>query len=209
MPGPSILRINDIFWSFQGEGARFGMPSIFVRLQGCSLHCSFCDTKESWPSKNETPLSEIIAQVEHYGTQYPDSQVVITGGEPLEQDISRLVESLKEKDFFVSIETNGKRFQPVPIDWWTVSPKEAAGYELNPDLAPHVCELKLVVTPGLTIETVQHLRCQVPGAPIFLQPEGFDPQRYQHTFALFRRCREAGIENLRCGIQMHKVYNVK
>lgn len=203
------MNINDIFWSFQGEGSRSGIPSIFIRLQGCSLHCSFCDTKESWPSTHETTMDAVLQRVEELAAMHPGSQAVITGGEPLEQDISQLVSKLKERDFFISIETNGKRYQPVPIDWWTVSPKEASGYELNPDLAGHVSEMKLVVTPGLTTDIIRALRAKVADVPIFLQPQAFDVHRFQNTFDLFRRCSQAGISNIRCGVQMHKVYQVK
>lgn len=205
----SFLNVNDIFWSFQGEGGRMGEPSIFVRLQGCSLHCPFCDTKESWPSKNQTPIETILRRVENLALDYPGSQVVITGGEPLEQDISLLVMGLKERHFFVSIETNGKRYQPVAIDWWTVSPKEAAAFELNPELTPHINELKLVVTPGLTVDIIESLHERVANVSIYLQPQAFDEQRFENTYNLLRRSLQAGVANVRCGIQMHKVYKVK
>ena len=68
MPEPSILKINEIFWSFQGEGVKIGFPSIFIRLAGCQLRCPYCDTKESWEDENAQSMKVegILAKVENY-----------------------------------------------------------------------------------------------------------------------------------------------
>jgi organic radical activating enzyme len=204
----SILKINDIFWSFQGEGLRIGFPSIFLRLAGCSLKCPFCDTKDSWDTGRDMPINEIIAEIDKHRKKYPRSQVVITGGEPLEQDLSELVDALNKKNFFISIETNGLHFQELAIDWWTVSPKDAADYSIHEGLQKKIDEIKLIVNKNLTLDVIKRIRAIGEGVPIFLQPDGYDKDRYKHTFLLFQCCQEEGIKDIRPGIQLHKVYNV-
>ena len=212
MPEPSILGIKEIFWSFQGEGMRVGFPSIFLRFYGCSLQCPYCDSKSSWkPGPGRwMSLPEILGEVETYREKYPGSQVVLTGGEPLEQDLSAIAAALKKKNFFLSLETNGLHFQDLPLDWWTVSPKDVSGYVIHEALLKKVTEIKLVVNKNLTLATIKRLREKLPeGIPIFLQPDGSDRDRYKNTFSLFRRCREEKIGNLRVGVQLHKIYHVR
>ena len=212
MQGPSILKIKEIFWSFQGEGLRVGVPSIFLRLAGCSVQCPYCDTKDSWESDAGAAMSieEILSKIEIYKKKYPQSQVVITGGEPLEQDLSKITAALKKKNFFLSIETNGIHFQDLPIDWWTVSPKDVTGYFIHQELLKKTNEIKLVVNKNLAIDEIKRTRSMVPvSVPIFLQPEANDKDRYINTFSLFRHCQEENFENIKAGIQLHKIYNVK
>ncbi len=217
MPEPSILKISEIFWSFQGEGLKTGIPSIFIRLAGCQLRCPYCDTKDSWDDENARSMKveEILAEVENYKKKYPRSQVVLTGGEPLGQDLSVLVRELKNRNFFLCIETDGVHFQDLPIDWWAVSPKDITGYTIQPDLiaSKRINEIKLVVTPRLKLSKIKEIRETLKGVgegvPIFLQPEGYDKKRYKRTFSLFRSCQEEGLDNIRAGMQMHKVYNVR
>jgi len=212
MQGPSILKINEIFWSFQGEGLRVGVPSIFLRLSGCSVQCPYCDTKDSWESDAGVSLSieEIFSEIEKHREEYPQSQVVLTGGEPLEQDLSGIAAALKKKKYFLAIETNGVHFQDLPVDWWTVSPKDVTGYFIHRDLLKKTNEIKLVVNKSLTLDVIKKVRSVVPvPVPIFLQPEAGDNHRYTHTFSLFRQCQEENLENTRAGIQLHKIYKVK
>lgn len=209
MPELSILKVNEIFWSFQGEGLRAGFPSIFLRLAGCQLGCPYCDTKEAWKSGRWMPLSDIIEELRKQKKKYPASQVVITGGEPMEQDLGDLVEALKMKDFFVAIETNGLEYADLPIDWWTVSPKDVADYDVHEKLTNRIDEIKLIVNNNLTIDVIKRIRDMGDHFPIFLQPDATDNYRYENTFYLFERSQEAGIKDVRPGIQLHKVYSVE
>jgi 7-carboxy-7-deazaguanine synthase len=212
MPEPSILKINEIFWSFQGEGLRVGIPSVFLRFAGCSVQCPYCDSKDSWKSDAGASVSigEILSEIEKHQKKYPQSQVVITGGEPLEQELSEITTALKKKNNFLSIETNGIHFQDLPIDWWTISPKDVTDYFIHEDLLKKINEIKLVVNKSLTIDVIKRTRSIVPvSVPIFLQPEANDNNRYVNTFSLFQQCQEEQLENIRCGIQLHKVYEVK
>lgn len=101
------MQVVEIFKSIEGEGKRTGLPTTFIRFYGCSLRCSYCDTKYSYEGteyKNMT-VDEIIAEVEALGCQ----NITITGGEPLFQlDLLPLLKKLfKAGNYWVNIETNG------------------------------------------------------------------------------------------------------
>lgn len=115
------MKVNEIFYSLQGEGRFTGTAAVFVRLSGCNLRCSFCDTRhESYTRFTE---AEIVARV----SEWPARHVVITGGEPTLQLTRTLVGLLHDAGKFVQIETNGSiALDPElveDIDWITCSPK--------------------------------------------------------------------------------------
>jgi len=98
------LRVNEIFYSIQGESLYSGLPCVFVRLSGCNLRCSYCDTRYAYEDGTEIALNEIIKHVEDYECPL----VEITGGEPLLQnDTPFLIYKLLEKGYKVLLETNG------------------------------------------------------------------------------------------------------
>lgn len=106
------MRVVEIFKSIDGEGKRAGLPTTFIRLYGCNLNCSYCDTRYGCEDSNYTTMSldEIIDKVEDLGV----SCVTLTGGEPLLQtDVKVLIELLNRMNYDVNIETNGSiDFQP-------------------------------------------------------------------------------------------------
>lgn len=115
-----MKKINEIFYSLQGEGFHVGTPAVFVRFSGCNLKCEFCDTRheEGVMMSDE----EILEQV----CQYPCKTVILTGGEPglwVDED---LVAALHKAGKYVCIETNGTCVLPESIDWVTCSPKLGA-----------------------------------------------------------------------------------
>ncbi|MBW2296717.1 MAG: radical SAM protein [Deltaproteobacteria bacterium] len=98
------LIINEIFHSIQGESTFAGRPCTFVRLTGCNLRCTYCDTRYAWSEGQAMALNRIVDRVAAFGCRL----VEITGGEPLFQpDTVRLVETLIEKGYRVLMETNG------------------------------------------------------------------------------------------------------
>jgi len=98
------MKINEIFTSIQGETSFVGLPFTFVRLSGCNLRCSYCDTQYAYAEGTEYFLDTVIAEVNNRAV----SRVVITGGEPLLQDETYILCSrLLDAGFTVLLETNG------------------------------------------------------------------------------------------------------
>lgn len=98
------LRISEIFYSLQGETTRVGLPTVFVRLTGCPLRCSWCDTTYAFTGGRTFSLEEILAQVAAYTPRY----VCVTGGEPLAQkNCLKLLTALCDAGYDVSLETSG------------------------------------------------------------------------------------------------------
>src|SRR5574340_913395 len=99
-----MLRINEIFYSLQGETSRAGLPTVFVRLTGCPLRCGYCDTAYAFHGGESLTLGKILAEVARYRTRY----VTVTGGEPLAQkNCLALLEALADRGYSVSLETGG------------------------------------------------------------------------------------------------------
>lgn len=98
------LLVNEIFYSIQGESLFSGLPCIFVRLTGCNLRCSYCDTRYAYAEGSETSVNEIFDRIAAFGC----SLVEITGGEPLLQpNTPALIQSLLDAGYQVLLETNG------------------------------------------------------------------------------------------------------
>ena len=98
------LLINEIFYSIQGESLYAGLPCVFVRLAGCNLRCSYCDTRYAYEEGSKMELAEILQKVATYHCPL----IEITGGEPLLQDDTPLlISELLEKGYEVMLETNG------------------------------------------------------------------------------------------------------
>jgi 7-carboxy-7-deazaguanine synthase len=101
------MKINEIFYSIQGESLYAGLPCVFIRLTGCNLRCTYCDTRYAYEEGHEMTPAEILGQIEHY----PESSLVeITGGEPLlQEETPALVDQLLDRGRTVLMETNGSR----------------------------------------------------------------------------------------------------
>lgn len=112
-----MYRVNDIFYSLQGEGHNTGRAAVFIRFAGCNLRCSFCDTE--FDTYREMTAEEIVAAI----ITYPARFVVLTGGEPTLQVDEAFVDLLHQHGFEVAMESNGTRQAPQNLDWLTVSPK--------------------------------------------------------------------------------------
>ena len=128
------MKVNEIFYSLQGEGHYTGTPAVFVRFSGCNLDCSFCDTRHG--RFTDMTEDDIMAEV----AKYPTAHVVITGGEPALQLTAALVSRLHAAGKYVQMETNGTRQLPngCEVDWITCSPK------YQPVVLTHIDELKVV-----------------------------------------------------------------
>jgi len=99
-----VLKVNEIFYSIQGESSYAGLPCVFVRLTGCNLRCTYCDTKYAYKKGTNMTIKKIADTV----SQYECPLVEITGGEPLlQEETPHLAKVLSEKGFHVLVETNG------------------------------------------------------------------------------------------------------
>ena len=112
------MRVNEIFYSIQGEGYHTGTPATFIRLSGCNLKCPFCDT--DFKDYTQMTEKEIVTEV----SKNSAALVVVTGGEPSLQLTFSLVDKLHKANKFVAVETNGTHVLPPNVDWITISPKQ-------------------------------------------------------------------------------------
>lgn len=148
-------RVNEIFYSLQGEGYYTGTPSVFLRLSGCNRCCEFCDTDHT--SSQPMTASDIIDTV----SRFPARHIVITGGEPLLQLDEPLLQALAKAGFYIAVETNGSLPVPPGVDWVTCSPKD------GPWLIDRIDELKIVYQQ----QDVEAIAASLPRARHhFLQP---------------------------------------
>lgn len=130
-----MRKINEIFYSLQGEGFHTGTPAVFVRFSGCNLKCSFCDTHHEAGTFMSDP--EILAAI----SIYPARMVILTGGEPSLWIDDTFIDLLHKAGKYICIETNGTRPLPTAIDWITCSPKEG-----SPVVLDRIDEVKVVYT---------------------------------------------------------------
>ena len=160
-----MRRLNEIFYSLQGEGAHTGTPCIFVRFSGCNLHCP-CSATDHLQG---TPMSD--ADIVSYINTYPAEWIVLTGGEPslwIDDDFIHTLHIATGKK--IAIETNGTQPVPDEIDWITLSPKQG----LAPD-APDIPSIQRadeikVVDTGQDLDQYFSLPQCRSNTLMFLQP---------------------------------------
>ena len=145
-----MRKINNIFYSLQGEGRNTGRAAVFVRFAGCNLRCPFCDTdfedydlmtdemilaeiqrvtSSFLPSPFLRPFGSKRPEVER--TLHPSPLVVLTGGEPTLQVDEAFVDFLHQHGYEVAMESNGTRPAPQNLDWLTVSPKDGGKWMVD------------------------------------------------------------------------------
>jgi 7-carboxy-7-deazaguanine synthase len=101
-----MLRVNEIFYSIQGESTFAGFPCIFIRMTGCNLRCTYCDTTYAYEKGDDIPLESILSTVKKFDC----SLIEVTGGEPLIQnETPDLISALIKNDYTVLLETNGSQ----------------------------------------------------------------------------------------------------
>lgn len=200
------MKVNEIFYSIEGEGVRAGMPCTFIRLFGCNLNCSYCDTRyacEGVDYKEMTP-AEIVANVADFGCP----NVTLTGGEPLiHRDVDILLRMLMEQGYKVNVETNGSVVPTIKGPLYTVDFKTySSGMtdKMNTEAFKVLTSedvVKFVVGSLEDLEQAQEfieangIRAQVFISPIFGKIELVD-------LAQFITSR--GLHNWRMQIQLHK-----
>jgi 7-carboxy-7-deazaguanine synthase len=222
-----VYKINEVFESIQGEGAFTGVPSIFVRLQGCPVGCPWCDTKHTWTIKGD--LNRSAAQVmaekdesEHWFSsdvtdlfalfaehKYQAKHIVVTGGEPCMYDLRPLSGAFIDAGYSIQIETSATYEILVHEDAWvTVSPKVnmPGGRTVLASAMLRANEIKHPVAMQKHIEELDQvltlLGTQAPPV-IYLQP-----------ISLQKRATELAIStciarNWRLSLQTHKFIGIE
>lgn len=220
-----MYKINEIFETLQGEATFTGTPSIFVRLQGCPVGCSWCDTKHTWevslddkvnseqviekpadsPSWSElTPEQLLECFVQR---DYTAKHIVITGGEPCIYDLQPLCELLHENGYSTQIETSGTFEVKVPTTTWvTVSPKinMKGGYKMLASAMHRANEIKHPVATESHIAELEALLAEhdVQDKLIYLQPIS---QKARATKLAIDICIR---KNWRLSVQLHKYLGI-
>lgn len=203
------MKVVEIFKSIDGEGIRAGFPVTFIRLEGCNLRCSYCDTKYSYENANyiEMTVEEIYNKVYQLGCR----RITLTGGEPLiHEDVYKLIETLVLNGFQVNIETNGavdispyagKRNIIVTMDYKCPSSGMSAQMLLsNLDLLTKNDVIKFVVGNKEDLDTckdlIKYTRAQVFISPIFgkIEPKEIVEYMLEHD-----------MQNCRVQLQIHKI----
>jgi len=162
------LPVMEEFYTLQGEGFQMGKAAYFVRVGGCDVGCTWCDTKESWDAKLFPPVDvdPIVERV----AQTPAKTIVVTGGEPSNYPLDYLTENLKKKGVTTMVETAGVMPLSGIWDWICLSPKKYS--------PPHTSnyqkanELKVIIQNKADLKWAEKNADLVPeGCLLYLQPE--------------------------------------
>jgi len=178
-----LYAVNEIFYSIQGEGYLAGTPAVFIRLAGCNLSCSWCDTDHS--SRHNLTAGSIAAAV--LQSCSAPRLIVITGGEPTTQDLTELLEELARKIQYatIAVETNGTCLEPLLnfkdkglLNWITVSPKPQVIKSYDQDTLILCDEIKVVLDEVIDpLQFGARFSRQFLKGTMFIQPcsENFQP----------------------------------
>ena len=192
-----IYKINEIFYSLQGEGYYTGTAAGFIRFSGCNLKCPFCDTRHENGSLME--LGEIISAV----SRYPARHTVLTGGEPSLWITDELTDALHRAGKYIAVETNGIRPLPEGVDWITCSPKT----DIFPEAEVRIdrCDELKAVYNGQDMSAYGSINA----THRFIQPcDTGDPETNRALLAECIRFCKAHPE-WRLSLQTHKYINIR
>jgi 7-carboxy-7-deazaguanine synthase len=208
------LEVKSVFATLQGEGPYTGWPSVFVRLGGCNLACTFCDT--DFEDYKSVALASLIEEVKQKSLDEAGKRirplVVITGGEPLRQNIAPLCEALLAESFKVQIETNGTLYRALPEGVDIIcSPKNTGGgyFPVREDLLPRVNAFKFIISSrDENYNHVGEAGQKTFGTPVYVQPmDEYDDARNAENLALALRL--ATEHGYRLSLQTHKILGIE
>lgn len=184
------LFVQDIFLTIQGEGPFVGHPAVFVRLGGCNLACTFCDTE--FESFTQVSIDKILEKILFLKTNL----VVITGGEPMRQPIEKFCDLMLKNNLKVQIETNGTIFRNLSDKVHIIcSPKASNGkyYKIREDVLGRINALKFLISKNhKAYSDVPDVGQKGYNIPIYVQPmdeydEELNKQNTEHTIELAQK----------------------
>ena len=189
------------FYTLQGEGYHTGHAAYFIRIGGCDVGCSWCDTKFSWNPELHPPVA--IRDIADRAALYPAAAVVVTGGEPLMVDMGPLTSLLKERGIETYLETSGAYPLTGTWDWICLSPKQ----NMPPvgDIHQQAHELKVIIAREQDLEwAVEHSGLVSEACKLYLQPEWSNREK------MLPVCIDFAKENPSWGIslQAHKYMRI-
>ncbi len=156
------------FYTLQGEGYHTGHAAYFIRIGGCDVGCSWCDTKFSWNPELHPPVE--IEAIAERAAEFPAGAVVVTGGEPLMVNMAPLTAALKERGISTFLETSGAYPLTGEWDWICLSPKRNS--PPVGDIHQKAHELKVIITSAEDLDwAVEHSGLVSDDCKLFLQPE--------------------------------------
>ena len=222
----TVYKINELFETIQGEGSFTGQPSIFIRLQGCPVACSWCDTKHTWEinldqqvsasdmlnkaQESETWVSLTVQQILSVITDkgYQAKHVVITGGEPCMVDLTPLCQGFEQQGYSCQVETSGTfEVQVTPLCWVTVSPKVnmKGGYKILPSAMCRANEIKHPIATEQHVDDLKALLVEhnITDTQVYLQPIS---QKTRATELAIATCIA---NNWRLSVQVHKYLGIE
>ncbi|QNI77944.1 7-carboxy-7-deazaguanine synthase QueE [Synechococcus sp. MVIR-18-1] len=198
------LPVVETFHSLQGEGIHAGRSAFFIRLAGCTVGCTWCDTKHSWPADSHPKrLVMDLATEATAAAKTGAAFVVITGGEPLHHNLAALTAAIRANcDQPVHLETSGVDQLSGAPDWITLSPKRHKPPRAEVVQACH--ELKVVVHEPADLLFAEVVAAQAPQAHWLLQP-GWESETGQQLAIEFAKTNT----NWRLSLQSHKWLKVR
>lgn len=201
------MKIVEIFKSIQGEGSNFGKQVIFIRLGNCNLKCPWCDT--DWKKYKELTIQEITEEISKYNCK----NVIITGGEPTISNLTSLLKELKNKGYWIAIETNGtNNIDYEYIDYIATSPKFIYGsniVKLN-----EANEVRIVVDTESKIDFLNFcidIKNKIKANKYFLSPVEIDGEfkNLELLGEIKQKLKERGAEEWEISIQLHKLMKIQ
>lgn len=221
------LQVSGIWYTLQGEGPFAGHPAVFIRLTGCNLRCTFCDTEWNDIDDPYMTVEDIVKDVHAVRPAYC-RLIVITGGEPLRQDMSELVPALlRESQLIIQFETAGTLWQEGLLGGAmffgrvhiVVSPKTP---KIHPAIYQYAAAFKYVITEGQTdaedglpIVSTQDAKMDGriarprPGAPVYLSPCD-DLRSVERTLLNEKYVAQLAMDyGYIAGLQLHKIWDIR
>lgn len=195
----TTYRINEIFNSLQGEGGNQGKPVTFIRLAGCNLSCSWCDTHHD-PFSVHT-VDALVRQLEDWNCK----SVIITGGEPSIHDLKPLLRALKGDGYWIGIESNATRslaeFEPY-LDYIALSPKGAIKQK-------HAHEIR-VVNDKMSVDKLMQIERDIDAENYFISPLEVDGQfNIMESMELLGQVNAVSHKKWYISLQLHKLAGIR